>query len=144
MTDPAVAPSPADAVRSVLDQSPYARFLGATCSTLGDEVTVSVRYREEILGNPATPAWHGGVIAAAMEMAAVAQLAAMAGEAGFAKPISVSIDYLRIGKPGDIYARASITRQGSRIANVRALAWQSRPQDPIATLHGHFLAPRAE
>ena len=51
----------------------------------------------------------------------------------------MGVDYLRPGKPQDVYARASITRQGSRVANVRVDAWQERRASPIASLHGHFL-----
>jgi acyl-coenzyme A thioesterase PaaI-like protein len=59
--------------------------------------------------------------------------------AALPKPIDVAVDYLRPGRPSDVYARAAITRQGSRVANVRVEAWQTKRSAPIATLHGHFL-----
>ena len=86
--------------------------------------------------------------AAAAREAAVAEAAggAAAGleavatlRAALPKPIDVSVDYLRPGKPLDVYARGTITRQGSRVANVRVEAWQERRGAPVAALHGHFL-----
>jgi acyl-coenzyme A thioesterase PaaI-like protein len=35
--------------------------------------------------------------------------------------------------------RAIVTRQGRRVANVRAEIWQEEKSRPIAAAHGHFL-----
>jgi acyl-coenzyme A thioesterase PaaI-like protein len=55
------------------------------------------------------------------------------------KTVDISIDYLRSGKPVDTYGRAIVTRQGRRVANVRAEIWQDEKSRPIAAAHGHFL-----
>jgi len=55
------------------------------------------------------------------------------------KPIGLNVGYLRSGKPQDTFARASIVRQGSRVANVRVEAWQDDIDKPIATLMGNYL-----
>jgi len=55
------------------------------------------------------------------------------------KTVNVSIDYLRTGRLEETYARGSVTRQGRRVVNVRAEAWQADPSMPIALAHGHFL-----
>ena len=55
------------------------------------------------------------------------------------KPINVTVDYLRSGRITSTWARAQVTRQGRRVANVQASCWQEDPDKPIANLFGHFL-----
>jgi len=40
------------------------------------------------------------------------------------------------------YARATIFKEGARVANVRVRAWQESEDKPIAALSGHFLVPK--
>jgi acyl-coenzyme A thioesterase PaaI-like protein len=137
------------ATQSDLDQLlariPYARFLGARMELHGDEMTAVLPFSEHLIGNPLLPALHGGVIGAFMEMTAIGQLLIAESLARQPRPVDVSIDYLRSGRPLDTYARALIKRVGRRIANVQVEAWQEARANPIAILHGHFLlTPRAE
>ena len=122
-----------------LQSSPYVQRMGVRFDDHGDELTAILPYHEWLIGNPLIPALHGGAIGAFMEITASAGLLAFTDLAGLPKPIDVAVDYLRPGKPQDVYARASISRQGSRVANVRVDAWQERRAAPIASLHGHFL-----
>ncbi|RYZ35655.1 MAG: PaaI family thioesterase, partial [Myxococcaceae bacterium] len=55
------------------------------------------------------------------------------------KVISSTVDFLRSGKAQDTFARAFITRQGRRVANVRVEAWQDDRTRPIASSHALFL-----
>ena len=119
--------------------SPYVARMGVRFDDHGDELTAVLPYVETLIGNPLIPALHGGAIGAFMEITASAGLLAASRLAALPKPIDVSVDYLRPGRPSDVYARAAITRQGSRVANVRVEAWQDRRAAPIAALHGHFL-----
>ena len=119
--------------------SPYVARMGVRFDDHGDELTAILPYVETLIGNPLIPALHGGAIGAFMEITASAGLLAASRLAALPKPIDVSVDYLRPGRPSDVYARAAITRQGSRVANVRVEAWQDRRAAPIAALHGHFL-----
>lgn len=129
---------------TLLLSSPYVRRLGVRFDDHGDELTAILPYDEQLIGNPLIPALHGGAIGAFMEITASAGLLAASDLAALPKPIDVAVDYLRPGKPRDVYARATITRQGSRVANVRVEAWQERRGAPIASLHGHFLMKPAE
>lgn len=124
---------------ALLMNSPYVRRLGVRFDDHGDELTGILPYAEALVGNPLIPALHGGAIGAFMEITAAAGLLAASDLAALPKPIDVSIDYLRPVRPVDVYARAAITRQGSRVSNVRVEAWQERRAAPVATLHGHFL-----
>ena len=128
---------------AVLARIPYARFLGVRMELHGDEMTAILPFSEHLIGNPTLPALHGGVIGALMEMTALAQLLIVERLSRQPRPVDVSIDYLRSGRPVDTYARALIKKVGRRIANVQVEAWQEARAAPIAALHGHFiLTPR--
>src|SRR5690606_25414314 len=136
-------------INALMQAIPYARFLGITVDQRGNEITTVMRFKEELIGNPVLPALHGGTIGAFLETTAIAQLAfefsvgdAASGE--LPKPIGLTIDDLRSGKPVDTYARAEITKQGRRVATVRAEAWQEDRSRPIAAAHGHFLLKTAD
>ena len=126
-------------VDSILARIPYARFLGVRMELHGDEMTGILPYAEHLIGNPTLPALHGGVIGAFMEMTALLQLSILESLMRQPRPVDVSIDYLRSGRPQDTYARALIKKVGRRIANVQVEAWQEARGAPIAVLHGHFL-----
>lgn len=126
-------------LRQVLGRIPYARFLGMEAELHGDEMTAILPFAERLVGNPTLPAIHGGVLGAFMEMTALAQLAIAQGAERQPKPIDVTVQFLRSGKPRTTYARAQLKRIGRRIANVYVEAWQEARGNPIATLHGHFL-----
>jgi len=125
-------------LQATLARMPYARFLGLRAELAGDEMTVILPYAPHLIGNPLVPALHGGVLGALLEITALAQLSIARGFARQPRPIDVTIDYLRSGRPVDTYARAEIKRLGRRVANVHAEAWQEARLRPIASLHGHF------
>jgi acyl-coenzyme A thioesterase PaaI-like protein len=117
---------------------PFARFLGVELD-LDHVVTARLPFAPHLIGNPFLPALHGGAIGAFMEIAAMAQLAQAATQIKIPKPINVSVQYLRSGKPVDTFARATVNRVGRTVANVEAFAWQEAVDHPIATLQAHFL-----
>ena len=130
---------------AILARIPYARFLGVRMELHGDEMTGVLPFAEHIIGNPTLPALHGGVIGAFMEMTALLQLSIAENLTRQPRPVDVSIDYLRSGRPVDTFARALIKKVGRRIANVQVEAWQETRAAPIAALHGHFLlSPREQ
>ena len=126
-------------IKRQLDNVPYAKVLGVGAQMIGEDLQLVLPFIQDNIGNPMLPALHGGVIGGFMEIAAITQLSVSSGSLVLAKPIGINVDYLRRGKPVDTYARAIITKHGSRVANVRVTAWQEDPEKPIATLHGHFM-----
>jgi uncharacterized protein (TIGR00369 family) len=132
--------TPQERLTAALARIPYAGFLGVRAELKGDELTLILPYSEHLVGNPLLPALHGGVVGALMELTAITQLAIASKSETFAKTIDIGVDYLRSGKPIDTYARARVIKIGRRIANVQAEAWQNERNQPIAAMHGHFLA----
>lgn len=133
-----------DELDALLGASPYVRRLGARAELHGAELTLVLPFREDLVGNPLVPAIHGGVLGAFMEMAANAQLFVQLGLKRFPKPIDISVAYLRSAGPQDVFARATVTREGRRVANVRAEAWQSARAEPVAALQAHFLIAKSD
>ena len=131
-------------LQDYLNRTPFADFIGFKCEIMGDEMTAILPFEEKIIGNPSIRALHGGATGAFLELTAMAQLFRLSDEVSLAKPINLTIDYLRQAKAENLYARATVTKQGRRIANVHAEAWQSERARPVATLSAHFLLGSGE
>lgn len=123
---------------------PYARFLGITGVVDGNDLLGKLSYDPSLIGNPALPALHGGTIGALLESTAIFQLFWEAQTVILPKTINITVAYLRPGRPVDTFARATVTKQGRRVASVRAEAWQDDPSRPIATGVAQFLITPAE
>ncbi len=126
-------------LKSYLDRIPYARTLGVEPQIEDGQFSLRLPFLEDNIGNPFLPALHGGVIGGFMEITAIMQVMLSNGTTEIPKPIGINVDYLRPGRPEELFARAQIARQGSRVANVRVRAWQDNFDKPVAALHGHFL-----
>ena len=134
----------AAALKAFLKAVPFAQFLGVECVVRGDEMTAILPFQDKLIGNQALPALHGGAIGALLEVTAQSQLFLLGPTEKPAKPIDISIDYLRSGRAADVFARATVRKLGRRVSNITAEAWQARKDAPIATLHGHFLMPKSD
>lgn len=133
MSEAAPGPSAAPAL---LDAWPYARFLGVRLEA-GEAGPIAVLpFDPKLIGNPILPALHGGVVAAFLELAALARLDA---EGRRARTIDITVDYLRPARPVTFYAEARILKLGRRAANVAVEAWQEDRASPVAALRGHFM-----
>lgn len=119
---------------------PYIDYLGMRRSRDADGGRIyRLPFEQKLIGNPALPALHGGVIAAFAESAALLHLLETLPEPKFPKPIDFSLDYLRSGRPEETFARCETIRVGSRVALVQVWSWQSSPSQPISLTRGHFL-----
>ncbi|MFN3389583.1 MAG: PaaI family thioesterase [Allosphingosinicella sp.] len=122
---------------------PYAELLGLRTERGPDGALLWVMpFREQVVGRPGY--LHGGAIAGLLEFAALGTLyEALGEEEGVtAKPINVSVDFMRGGTNHDTYAAAIITRLGNRVANVEAHAWQQDRAKPIAAARMNLLVKR--
>jgi acyl-coenzyme A thioesterase PaaI-like protein len=120
---------------AMVEAVPYSAFLGLTARVDGGALVTMLKFAPDLIGNPALPALHGGTIGALLESAAVFELLWRAESVVLPKTITITVDYLRSAAPVDTYARATITRQGRRVANVRVEAWQTDAAHPVAQAH---------
>jgi uncharacterized protein (TIGR00369 family) len=126
-------------MQAVVEQIPYARFLGIQVDRKGHEITTIMPFGEDLVGNVHLRALHGGAIGAFLEITAVIQLLFDTACERLPKTIDLSIDYLRSARAQPTYGRAIVTRHGRRVANVRSEIWQEERGRPVAVSHGHFL-----
>lgn len=126
-------------MQALLEHIPYAQFLGVRVDRKGSELTMILPFDDMLIGNPMLPALHGGAIGSFLEITSLTQLLFNTQCERLPKTVDIAIDYLRSGRPVDTYGRAVVTRQGRRVANVRAEIWQDEISKPVAASHGHFL-----
>ncbi len=129
----------ADKLQTFLTGTPFARTLGVVCEVRGDEMTSILPFQEKFIGNSAIRALHGGVIGAFLELTAMAQVFLLTELDRPPRPIDLTVDYLRSGRAEDLYGRAVVVKLGSRMATVRAEAWQTERSRPVAMLRAQFL-----
>ena len=145
----------------IVNQVPYIEFLGVTFDRHGDDITATMRFHEDLIGNSALPALHGGATAAFLEVTAIVGLAwnslwddietkklnietIKIGEIALPKTIDFTVDYLRSGLPRDAYARARVNRSGRRYASVHVEGWQDSRDRLFVQASGHFLMPKRD
>jgi len=126
-------------VNALVRAVPYCAFLGVTAWLDGERVVLEMPFDGRLIGNPVLPAIHGGVIGSLLETAAIVQTVWATKSAALPKPVDITIDYLRSGRPVTSFASATLARQGRRVVNVHATMWQDDEAKPIAGLRGHFL-----
>lgn len=122
---------------------PYAALLGVTVEERKEGTPwLSMPFGDDVLGRPGF--LHGGAISGLMEVAAIAALQrALADEGGGEiKPINVTVDFMRGGRDKPTRSRGVVTRLGTRVANVEAIAWQDDPDRPIAAARMNYLIVR--
>ncbi|MGQ0700415.1 MAG: PaaI family thioesterase [Panacagrimonas sp.] len=126
--------------QAMLEAIPYARYMGLSMQRDGADVVLRMPFRQELVGNARLRAVHGGALGALLEFAAICQLMTVAQVTAFPKIVNITAEYLRTAQPElDTFARATVTRHGRRVANVRAIAYQADASKPVAAAIAHFL-----
>ena len=123
---------------------PYARFLGITTRRSNSgELLFVMPFSDVVLGRPGY--LHGGAIAGLLEFAAIGAIFAEIGSSVgvTVKPINVTVNFMRGGTNHDTFAAATVTRLGSRVANVEAHAWQQDRAKPIAAAQMNIMLRRS-
>ena len=122
---------------------PYAELLGITLTLReGEPPTLVMPFDTAVLGRPGF--LHGGAISGLLEVAAIVSLRhALAEEGGGRiKPVNVTVDFMRGGRDKPTHAEGTVTRLGTRVANVEAIAWQDDRAKPIAHARMNYLIAR--
>ena len=118
---------------------PFFRFLNFEVQEISETYAeAEITFESRHIGNPVMEYYHGGIIASFME--ATAAIAVHPEFADIpAKPINLTVDYLRPAVKGPLTAGAMVTRKGKRIASVSVTAWQAARDKPVAEGLYHFL-----
>jgi acyl-coenzyme A thioesterase PaaI-like protein len=126
-------------VSALVAAIPYLRFLGITADRSSGDLVGKMAYADALIGNASIPALHGGTIGALLESTAILQALWESDTATLPKIVTITIDFLRSGRPVDTFAKGFITKQGRRIVNVGVEAWQEDRSRPIARAQVIFL-----
>ncbi len=124
---------------SLVDSIPYLKFLGIRIDLVAGELIGKMEYSKHLIGNANLPALHGGTIGALLESTAIVQTIWEMETARLPKIVTITVDFLRSGRPVDTFARGVITKHGRRVVNVGVEAWQEDRARPIARANAHFL-----
>ncbi|MDI1286209.1 MAG: PaaI family thioesterase [Reyranella sp.] len=123
---------------------PYARWMKIAPENGTGELLTRMRYHDDLIGNTFLPAIHGGTLGAMLEMTAIFHLLWETETETVPKIVNITVDYLRSARPVDVIARATVTKQGRRMVNVFAEAWQDDRAKPVATANAHFLVKSSD
>lgn len=123
----------------LVDAIPYLAFMGIRMESIGGELVGKMGYSDPLIGNASLPALHGGTIGALLESTAIFQALLESETLGLPKIVTITVDFLRSGRPVDTFAKGIITKQGRRVVNVSTLAWQEDRERPIARANAIFL-----
>lgn len=122
--------------------TPYADLLGVAVER--DEHGAPVLllpFADHVVGRPGF--LHGGAIAGLLEQAALATLRhALDQDEVTIEPVTITVDFQRGGRPRDTRAAGIVTRLGTRVANIQAIAWQEDRSKPIASARLNCLLDR--
>src|SRR5690606_4346160 len=124
---------------------PHMDVLGMDTLQAADGVAlIRLPWRAELVGNPETGVLHGGVVTTLIDT--VSGLAAITG-LKTPEPVAtldLRIYYLRPATPrADLFGRAECYRLTSRIAFVRATAYQSNDADLVASSVSTFMLTKS-
>jgi uncharacterized protein (TIGR00369 family) len=126
-------------VSRLAEAIPYAKWMHIAPETTTGELLTRMRYHESLIGNTHLPAIHGGTLGAMLEMTAIFHLLWETDAQTVPKIVNITVDYLRSAGPRDVIAAAKVTKQGRRMVNVFAEAWQDDRSKPVASASAHFL-----
>ena len=126
-------------VSRLAEAIPYAKWMHIAPETTTGELLTRMRYHDSLIGNTHLPAIHGGTLGALLEMAAIFHLLWETRSNTVPKIVNITVDYLRSAGPRDVIASAKVTKQGRRMVNVFAEAWQDDRSKPVASASAHFL-----
>ena len=104
-------------LRAEMERPPYHAVLRpqqVSVDAQAGTVTIRLPYREEFRRAPDAPGYHGGVIAALIDLAGHAAVAVTVGR--MVPTIDLRIDFLHAPAGGDLTARGKLLRAGRSIA----------------------------
>jgi acyl-coenzyme A thioesterase PaaI-like protein len=121
---------------------PHAQRQGMfVASVHGDEVTLCLPFRDELVGNPELGVVHSGALTVLLDQAlGIAGLCSDLLPPSLTPTLDLRIDHLGTAPAGrDIYACARLYRCTRRVVFAEGWAWAEKRQRPVARATGNFI-----
>jgi uncharacterized protein (TIGR00369 family) len=125
----------------IMAGTPHARALGFELTDIARaRAWGRAPFRADLVGDPARGVIAGGVITALLDnLCGVAAIAAL-DEPTSTATLDLRIDYMRPAAPGrDVKAEAHCYKVTRSVAFVRAVAYETNPDDPVAHAAAAFM-----
>ena len=120
--------------------SPQSRALGLELVSTQPQVVLKIPYRPELVGEPDTGVIAGGVVTTLLDLACGWATALALDQPTSFATLDLRIDYMRPAEPGrDLFATAHCYKLTRSVAFLRAVAYESDPDDPIAAAQAAFM-----
>ena len=129
-----------------LQMSPQAKALGLQLISMSPaEAIIKLPYRAELVGEPDNGILAGGAVTTLLDHVCGQAVWAALDEFMAIVTLDLRIDYTRPAKPGlDLFGHAHCYKLTRSVAFVRASAYESDPNDPVATAQAAFMLTRMD
>jgi uncharacterized protein (TIGR00369 family) len=119
---------------------PHSTALGLTIVDIGEGMALTmIPFAPHLVGDPETGVLHGGVVTTLLDSTCGTAVMTHPSVPGGTATIDLRIDYMRPAAAGeDVFARATCFRVTRNVAFVRAVAFTSDEERPVATASGAF------
>ena len=118
----------------IYTQSPQCSALQMSYVCMDERIpTLSLPWREDLVGNAQSGVLHGGVITTLIDTAGAAAVAAHLAHTEALATIDLRIDYMRPAKPGErIFATSECYRLSGQVAFTRTVCRSGNGDEPFA------------
>jgi len=124
-------------LQEIIDRSSFNRWLGMRVVAVDSQgITIKISWKEELVSSPERQSTHGGVIAALVDCCADYVIATVIGHA--LPTLDLHVDYHRVAKPGDLYAKATVTHLGGTLGVAEAKVFDEQDR-LIASGRGMYM-----
>jgi uncharacterized protein (TIGR00369 family) len=124
------------------DHIPHVALLGIqVVSVEGEELTLKLPYRKELVGDAEAGTLHGGALTVLLDQTlGMASVCSDSLAPSIAPTLDLRIDHLRVAPPGkDIFATANVYRTTRKILFVEGIAYCESRDKPIARATGSWV-----
>lgn len=121
---------------------PHTHLLGLSLESIkGEELTMRLPYRKELVGDPATGTLHGGVLTMLLDQTlGMSAICSDNVKPSVTPTLDLRIDHLGVAPAGkDILATAHVYRATRRVLFIAGFAWCESRDKPIARATGSWV-----
>lgn len=119
-------------LQDIIEAMPYAQTLGIAFRFEAGCLRTRLPSAGHLLGNPVVRSVHGGAIGSLLQITARAQAMIAIKSDSMPRMFACSIEYLQAAQAAELFAVATVMSRSRRYANVRAVAFQEREDQPVA------------